>query len=181
MFSAVFVDVSVSYMLVVLIDNDVGDGPGYGLVQWTPYTNYTNWCADRGYTDPSEMDNNLARIIYELENGLQYYATPGYPLSFREFTQSTDSPYTLACAFAWNYERSAVVLWGANSYAQAQTLTEAQKEANREALRQLRGGTAEKWYTYLTGLTPTPPGGGGSEKAKKKGLSLLLMYMATRK
>ena len=137
---------------------NVGSGPGYSLVQWTPYTNYTNWCASQGYSDPSEMDNAIARIIYELDNGLQYYATDAYLLSFSEFTKSKLSPYTLACAFAWNYERSWVVLYGS--------------EEEKEALRQLRGGDAEKWYTYLTGLDPTPPGGGGgtttASKRKKK-------------
>lgn len=148
--------------------DSVGSGPGYSLVQWTPYTNYTEWCAAEGRSDPSEMDNAIARILYELENGLQYYATEFYPLSFREFTQNTGSPYDLACAFAWNYERSAVVLWGANSKAEADTLTEAQKEANREALRQQRGGAAESWYTYLTGKEPTPPGSGGSTTKTKR-------------
>lgn len=137
--------------------DSVGKGPGYSLVQWTPYTNYTNWCESEGRSDPSEMDNAIARILYELENGLQYIATSGYPLSFQQYTKSTDSPYDLACAFAWNYERSAVVIWGANSKAEADTLTAAQKEANREALRRNRGGTAERWYTYLTGKEPTPP------------------------
>lgn len=122
---------------------NVGVGPGYGLVQWTPYTKYTNWCAEMGYTDPSTMDNNLARIIYELENNEQYYATDSYPETFVEYTQSTKSPYYLACAFAWNYERSEVVLNG----------TEEQKEA----LRQYRGGRAEYWYTYLTENPPPKP------------------------
>lgn len=135
--------------------DSVGSGPGYGLVQWTPYTNYTDWCTSQGFSDPSEMDNAIARIIYELENGLQYYSTDGYPLSFREFTKSTASPYELACAFAWNYERSAVVLWGT--------------DAEKEALRKKRGGSAETWYTFLTGKEPTPPGsGGGSEQTKKR-------------
>lgn len=135
--------------------DSVGSGPGYSLVQWTPYTNYTDWCTSQGFSDPSEMDNAIARIIYELENGLQYYSTDSYPLSFREFTQSTGSPYDLACAFAWNYERSAVVLWGT--------------EEEQEALRQARGGAAESWYTFLTGKEPTPPGsGGGSAKSKKR-------------
>lgn len=132
----------------------VGSGPGYSLVQWTPYTNYTNWCAAQGRSDPSEMDNAIARILYELDNGLQYFATDSYPLSFRAFTQSTGSPYDLACAFAWNYERSWVVLYGT--------------EAEKEALRQLRGGAAESWYTYLTGKEPTPPGSGGSTKTKRR-------------
>lgn len=147
--------------------NNVNAGPGYGLVQWTPYTTYTDWCSYYGY-DPSEMDSNLKRIAWELENNLQYYETESYPLSFQEFTRSTESPYTLACAFAWNYERSYTVLYGT--------------EAEQEALRQLRGGDAEKWYTFLSGLTPTPPGGGGgSQQEKKKGLSLLMMYIATRR
>lgn len=138
--------------------DSVGSGPGYGLVQWTPYTNYTNWCTSQGLSDPSEMDNALSRIIYELENGLQYYKN-NYPYTFREFVKSTDSPYTLACAFAFDYERSWVALYGT--------------EAEKEALRQLRGGSAESWYTFLTGQTPTPPnpddpGSGGSGTKKKK-------------
>lgn len=135
--------------------DSVGSGPGYSLVQWTPYTNYTSWCASQGFSDPSEMDNAIARIIYELLNGLQYYSTDSYPLSFMEFTKSTGSPYDLACAFAWNYERSWTVLYGT--------------EAEKAALRQARGGAAETWYTFLTGKEPTPPGsGGGSTKTKKR-------------
>ena len=136
--------------------DSVGSGPGYGLVQWTPYTNYTGWCADQGLSDPSEMDNALSRILYELDNGLQYYKN-NYPYTFREFTQSTDSPYTLACAFAFDYERSWVALYGS--------------EAEKEALRQLRGGSAQTWYTYITGQTPIPPdpgGGGGAGTTKKR-------------
>jgi hypothetical protein len=140
--------------------DSVGSGPGYSLVQWTPYTNYTDWCAAEGRSDPSEMDNAIARILYELENGLQYYETDAYPLSFREFTQDTGSPYDLACAFAWNYERSWTVLYGT--------------EEEKEALRQLRGGAAESWYTYLTGKEPTPPGSGGSKTKRRKKYNFVL-------
>ena len=164
--------------------DSVGSGPGYSLVQWTPYTNYTDWCAQQGLSDPSEMDNALARILYELDNGLQYFPTDNYPLTFREFTKSTGSPYDLACAFAWNYERSAVVLWGANSKAEADTLTEAEKEANRERLRLQRGASAEAWYTYLTGQTPTPPdpgGGGGTTTKRKSGFNFLLFGRRNRR
>ena len=123
--------------------NNVGNmSGGYGLTQWTPATKYIDWSGIVG--DYSTMDNNLARIIYELNNGVQYYATPSYPISFSAFSTSNQSPYYLACAFAWNYERSWVVLYG----------TEAQKEA----LRQRRGGSANEWYEYLTGSQPpTPP------------------------
>lgn len=138
----------------------VGSGPGYSLVQWTPYTVYTEWCAAEGRSDPSEMDNAIARILHELENGLQYYSTPSYPLSFREFTQSTGSPYDLACAFAWNYERSYTVLYGT--------------AAEQEELRQKRGGAAESWYTFLTGKEPTPPGSGGTRKTKRRKYNFVL-------
>lgn len=150
--------------------DSVGSGPGYSLVQWTPYTNYTNWCESTGRADPSEMDNALARILYELENGLQYYATPDYPLTFREFTKSTGSPYDLACAFAWNYERSAVVLWGT--------------EREKETLRKMRGGSAEYYYKLLTGQEPTPPGGGGGEGGttkQKSGFNFVLFGRKTRR
>ena len=140
--------------------DDVGNtSMGYSLVQWTPSTVYTEWCAAQGLSDPSIMENALARILYEVDNGLQYYSTPGYPESFQEFTQSDSAPYYLACAFAWNYERSWTVLYGT--------------EAEKEALRQQRGNAAESWYTYLTGQDPTPPPTPG-RKNKRKGYNFLL-------
>lgn len=74
---------------------------GYGLVQWTPYTKYTNWVTG----DPSTMDNNISRILYEVQNNIQWIATTTYNFSFSEFTHSTDSAYNLAMAFLANYER----------------------------------------------------------------------------
>lgn len=145
-------------------DNVGNMSGGYSLVQWTPASNYISWCEGQANSDPSAMDTALSRIIYELEHGLQYYATPAYDISFRAFTQSTDSPYTLACAFAWNYERSYTVLYGT--------------EAEKEALRQKRGGAANVWYEYLTGVTPDDP---VTPEKKKKRLSLLLMWQATRR
>lgn len=128
--------------------NDVGNtSGGYGLVQWTPATKYINWAQSNGYSDYSVMDGNLARLIYEVENNIQYYKTDGYPLTFKEFIKSDESPYYLACAFAWNYERSYTVLYGT--------------EAEKEALRQNRGGDANTWYTFLTGLEPPESGGSG--------------------
>lgn len=77
------------------------EGHGYGLVQWTPYTKYTDWITG----DPSTMDNNLSRILYEVTNNIQWIATPTYNYSFSDFTQSLDTPYNLAMAFLANYER----------------------------------------------------------------------------
>lgn len=79
---------------------------GYGIVQWTPSTNYTNWAAANGL-DYRLLTSQCSRIQWELENGQQYYATSQYPLTFRQFTQSTNSPSYLAKAFIYNYERPA--------------------------------------------------------------------------
>lgn len=101
---------------------------GYGLVQWTPATNYLDWVTG----DPSTMDNNLSRIMYELNNNEQWIPTTTYPMTFREFSVSTDTPYDLAMAFLANYERPLV------------------------PYQPQRGTQATNWYIYLTGVTPTP-------------------------
>lgn len=121
--------------------HQVGGGSGFGLVQWTPSTNLTDWCAAQTPAlDPTDMDSQLEKIINEKDTGKQYIKNH-YKYNFKEFITSLDDPYTLACAFAFDYERSDVVLRG----------TEAQKEA----LRQRRGGAAEEWYTFLAPYAPT--------------------------
>ena len=80
---------------------------GYGLVQWTPASKYINWCSENSL-DPGAMDSNLKRILWELDNGVQYIATESYPESFSEFTKSTKSVTYLASAFLHNYERAGV-------------------------------------------------------------------------
>lgn len=97
-----------------------------GLVQWTPYTKYTEWVSG----DPSTMDNNLSRIIYEIENNLQWIATSAYNFSFEEFSKSELSPYELGLAFLANYERPA--------------------EPNQPQ----RGTQAEFWFEFLGGVIP---------------------------
>ena len=77
------------------------------------------------------MDNNISRILYEVENNIQWIATSSYNYSFYEFTQSTDTPYNLALAFLANYERP--------------------EDPNQPA----RGTQAEFWYEYLGGITPS--------------------------
>lgn len=84
---------------------------GFGLVQWTPATNYITWAQNEGYTDYDQygqIDPQLLRIKYELDNNLQWIPTSEYPISFEEFTQSTESPEYLASAFLKNYERAGV-------------------------------------------------------------------------
>lgn len=106
------------------------EGHGYGLVQWTPYTKYTNWAASSGYGDYSTMDANLARINYEVANGLQWIPTSAYPMTFQEFKTSDDTPYNLGLAFLACYERPA--------------------DPNQPQ----RGEQAQAWYEYLGGVTP---------------------------
>ena len=113
-------------------DNNVGVGPAYGLVQWDPFTKYTNW-AENLSLDPSAMDSNISRIDYEIANNIQWIPTTLYNFSFQEFTTSTESPEYLASAFLKNYERAGVEV-------------EEQRRANARA-----------WYEFLGGQpTPTP-------------------------
>ena len=98
-----------------------------GLVQWTPYTKYTNWASG----DPSTMDNNLARILYEVQNNLQWIATQSYNYSFSDFTHSQDTAYNLAMAFLTNYERPA------------------------DPNQPIRGTQAEAWYNFLQDDIPS--------------------------
>ena len=104
-------------------------GHGYGLVQWTPYTKYTNWC---GSDDYSTMTKNLDRIIFEVENGVQWIKTNDYPLSFWDFVKSEESPEYLAMAFLRNYERPA------------------------DPDQPIRATQARYWWDYFENITPPP-------------------------
>lgn len=87
--------------------NNVGGGPAYGLAQWDPYSKYIDWCNDNNL-DPTEMDSAIARIEYEYNNHIQYYATDTYPISFAQFKVSEESLEYLTQAWVYNYERPAV-------------------------------------------------------------------------
>ena len=102
-------------------------GGGYGLVQWTPWTNYSDW-AGAGWEDNG--DRECERIYYEFTHGLQYYSTAAYPMSASQFMKSDASPAYLAYVFMNNYERP---------------------ENRRQPVRQKQ---ADNWYTFLTGLEP---------------------------
>ena len=99
-------------------------GGRYGLVQRTPYTNYSDWAGD-GWQDNGQKE--MERIIYELEHNLQWISTRLYPMSFQEFTTSEKPPAYLAQAFLYNYERPDV---------------KPQPARSRQA---------EYWYEYLLG------------------------------
>ena len=107
---------------------------GYGLTQWTPSTKYTNWAG----AEYENGDKQCERLKYEADNGLQWYpnkyapiVTP--PITFKEFTQSTDDVVTLATYFMWYYEQPTDL-----------------NQPNR-------GTQAQSWYEFLSGVAPTPP------------------------
>jgi hypothetical protein len=53
------------------------------------------------------MESNLERILWEVANNQQWIKKSSYPITFQEFTVSTESPEWLAQAFITNYERPA--------------------------------------------------------------------------
>lgn len=101
---------------------------GYGLVQWTPYTNYSDW-AGADWQDNGQKE--MERIIYELNHGLQWISTSKYPMSFADFTLSQETPSELAQVWLYNYERPKV------------------------KPQPIRSTRANYWYEYITGQTPS--------------------------
>ena len=84
---------------------DWEDDRGYGLVQWTPRSKYWDWAVARGLP-PRHGDSQLARIKFEIENGIQWIAIPEFDyMSFYQFSRSTDPVSYLTEAFMWSYER----------------------------------------------------------------------------
>jgi hypothetical protein len=124
---------------------------GYGLIQWTGYKLYFDLCKNTlKKTDFSSMDVNLEALDYEARtNSLGKYShrsdssLGSYNIyneantfsSFDDFKTGTAEAKVMAYAFAWNYEKSAVVL-GNNTN-------------DKIALIDKRGGAAEKWYKFL--------------------------------
>ena len=97
---------------------------GYGLVQWTPATNYTDWASANGYSITDPQGQMIWIDTVTVSSG-QWIATSEYNLSFDAFKTSTQSPEWLASAFMKNFERAGV-------------------EAEDE-----RRSDARKWYDYL--------------------------------
>ncbi|CRH18690.1 MAG: phage tail tip lysozyme [Carnobacterium sp.] len=118
----------------IIADKDeYGGGGGYGLVQWTPKSNLVNWANSNGLNYRT-VETQCKRIQWELDNNQQFYSTSSYPLNFRQYTQSSQSPTYLAAAFISNYERPAN-----NNQPQ-------------------RGVWAEEWFRNLNGSVNPPTG-----------------------
>ena len=75
---------------------------GYGLLQWTPYTLYSQWAGP-------DWENNgnlqMDRLMYEKANGLEFYRTAPFNMSFNEFAVSTLSTDYLTEVFEKSYLR----------------------------------------------------------------------------
>lgn len=110
----------------------VAESNGYGLAQWTPSTNVTNWLRQQGYA----IDDGTAQcewIVTQTVPTGQWIPTSQYGMSFAEYIVSTDSPETLAEAWCLNFERAGV--------------------SAMEERRQY----ARRWYNYFEGTTPPDP------------------------
>ena len=112
---------------------------GFGLGQWTPSTNYTNWATANGY-DITDGDGQCRWIVEQTPVVGQWIPTRAYPLSWDEFITSDKAPGYLAWAYLRNWERP--------------------KNQNQP----IRATQAEYWYAFLEGepIPPSPirPGGG---------------------
>lgn len=97
--------------------HEVG-GSGFGIVQWTPSSNYTSWAAPRGfpigtdYSDPEKyMRGQCERIIYELKTGIEFYPNSRYDRNWtayrdwNSYITNTLTPEEAAWLFMSNYER----------------------------------------------------------------------------
>jgi len=108
---------------------------GYGLVQWTPASKYINWANTNGYSY-SEIDSQLQRILYEVENNIQWFGGYSSAMTFKQFTQSTETPEYLADVFIKTYEHPA--------------------DPNSPTTGTLvRQSQARQWFDVLTGTSGT--------------------------
>ena len=132
---------------------------GFGLTQWTPATKLITWANDNGY-DYHHIDVQMERIVWEVNNKVQYYARETYPepATFYDYTQSTESADFLARAFLYNYERPA------------------------NPKPDERGAQGQYWWNYLYPIfgenTPIPP---YTPPTVKRKMSILLMYSALKR
>lgn len=105
---------------------------GFGLVQWTPATNYTEWATANGY-DIGDGDGQCQWLLTQTVSSGQWIPTAQYPQTWQEFLAWSGSPEDAASCFLKNFERAGV-------------------EAEAE-----RRQNARNWYNYLENMTPINP------------------------
>ena len=111
---------------------------GYGLVQWTPATNYFDWAKKQGL-DHKTVSTQCARIKYEADHGEQFFK-PG--TTFWNWLKSGGTPEQKADEFIRYYERPRKL----------------------DTLPQ-RQGFARNWYDQLHGTGPATGGPSGDARA----------------
>ena len=87
-----------------------GIGKGFGLVHWTPKSKLTKWTDLEGL-DPNDIDVQIQRILVEVElKNNEQWVTGNHNsgMTFKEFTQSTESVEKLAEIFLYCYEQPTV-------------------------------------------------------------------------
>lgn len=114
---------------------------GFGLVQWTPATNYTDWATANGY-EIGDGNGQCQWLITQTVPTGQWIATDTYPQSWNQFLAFTGTPEEAASIFLYNFERAGV------------------------SVEDERRQNARRWYNYLEGLSPIPPGGITTKKFK---------------
>lgn len=137
-------------------------GTGHGLVQWTPPSNlYDVLDVLYGNHDDWESGDKQCSVLYaeyqestgEAHIGIepQWYQTPTYPISWKEWASSTSDPGELALAFQANYERPA-------------------------SLHQERAEYARKWFDILKTIDPKQPGTNTRDSIKKMPVWMKINY-----
>lgn len=119
---------------------------GWGLVQWTPSTNFTDWAAANGYVN-DDGDAQLIWIDTVTASVGQWIPTPQYPETFGEFKVSTQTPEYLADCFLKNFERP--------------------KESDQPDRQQY----ARYWFDWWEG-SPIPPPNPNPEPDRKRSMPI---------
>lgn len=80
---------------------------GFGLVQWTPATNYTNWASANGYERTNPM-GQLYWIDNLTQSSGQWILTSSYPISWNDFKHTVNDIEWCVQAFMYNFERPGI-------------------------------------------------------------------------
>lgn len=110
--------------------DDTDPNNGYGLAQWTPSTNWTNYATAQGWAID---DGNRQLEFCDTDPITNYIPTIAYPETLADFKASVALPEYLASAWLFNYERAGVAA-----------------EAERRFW-------ARYYYDLFEGYTPVPP------------------------
>lgn len=82
-------------------------GPGYGLVQWDPASNYLNWASGQGIdiNDADQNGDGQCTLINLCESVGQWLPTSTYPYTWAQFAALSDV-HEAVRAFLYEYERA---------------------------------------------------------------------------